>query len=452
MRANQWISDIFLKPQEKRIAETTCKQRELEPLPSSVYDTPRSCNSDMAGETASRSEIQRALFSGESSTTCPKLHIQKSEIKNLSNHINAKREQGELFSVSVSPNSLINICNKNEHEIAPLTRQQGDFMEQLAKTRKNLKQSLKIWKQERKDKKLAITERDNTATNNKIQIPSHRKQQLLLLLNKVKEKQQRNNMKNNGAVTNDNAVRQTLSTGHHDLAGNDFKNVVEQVYQYNNEEDEDEEFIASVIKVGIGDSGAGDRKKKTKTTSLLNFERNTFITNTERKQKKTAKVPCSNSQLDLDATTGNGVTPLVLGGGQRVGHLYAEQQQKIHQLKAQLLEKEKQIDLLQHQLSEAKQEIENSIDFYALSVIKLEGNIIAMSEEHEIEVAKLKEDICVYKKKQAENDRNGSDDPLNNTQHHLLRSSSSAKKTAAHHHYVSNSANKLTDPSRCKQR
>ena len=452
MNANQWISDIFLKPNEKRIGETTCKQRELEPRPSSVYDTPRSCNSDMASEKTSRSEVQRAIFSGESSTTFPKPHIQKSDIKHLSNHINSKINQGELFSVSVSPDSLIKICNKNQPEIAPLSKQQGDFMEQLAKSRNNLKQSLKTWKQERKDKKLAIAERSRTATNNKIQIPSHPKQQLLLLLNKVKEKQQRNNKKNNSAVTSNNAVRQTLSIGHHELAESDVKRVVEQVYQYNNEEEEDEECIASVIKVGIGDSGAGDRKKKTKTISLLNFERDTFITDTERKQKKMAEAPSSKSELDLVAMTGNGVTPLVLGGGQRVGHLYAEQQQKIHQLKAQLLEKEKQIDLLQHQLSEAKQEIENSIDFYALSVIKLEGNIIAMSEEHEIEVAKLKEDICVYKKQQAENDRNRSDDPLNITQHDQLRSSISAKKSAAHHHYVSNNCNKSNDPSHWKQR
>jgi hypothetical protein len=49
--------------------------------------------------------------------------------------------------------------------------------------------------------------------------------------------------------------------------------------------------------------------------------------------------------------------------------------------------------LLQQQLSEAKREIENSIDFYAMSVIKLEGNIIAMSEEHELELARLRKQI-----------------------------------------------------------
>jgi hypothetical protein len=49
--------------------------------------------------------------------------------------------------------------------------------------------------------------------------------------------------------------------------------------------------------------------------------------------------------------------------------------------------------LLQQQLSEAKREIENSIDFYAMPVIKLEGNIIAMSEEHELELARLREQI-----------------------------------------------------------
>jgi hypothetical protein len=465
MRVNNWISSIlFMKAEEDKVTATVTNNKEklrkseIEAQPSSIYETPRSsdeinCNGDGQIIVTPRQSIIPLHLTppvmnscgGDSCTTYPKLrgcpkHNQHHNVKRTA------RDQEDLFSVSVSPLSSLDVSlgsscysaatttngayennNNISTELVPAkqrdrrnhrrdffltkhsTNTTATILDQLGKSQKTFKQSMKAWKKERKEKKSAGNLGTKISDGINKDFPSHWSQPLLdsrpllLLMKKVKEKQRRNSQHNNdinsATVRSNIVMRQSSNRKENIIVLDEFGNFVDSIDHDNHEE---ETLIASVVKVGIGEAGVtGERRKKTKTISGHNFECNTFITpnnGIDNKASLLKKSGKNNSDYFIHTAEGSKNTKMLTGGVGR-GHLYAEQQRKINQLNMQLMEKEKLVDLLQQQLSEAKQEIENSIDFYAMSVIKLEGNIIAMSEEHESELAKLKEQICVLTEK-----------------------------------------------------
>lgn len=470
MRVNNWISSIlFVKADEDKVTTIVANKKEntrkseIETQPSSIYETPRSsdeinCNGD--GQiivTPRPTTIPLHLTppvmnscGGDSCTTHPKLRCCP---KHNHHHGNVKlttRDQEDLFSVSVSPLSSLDAslgssccsaatatndtnenCNNISTELIQAkqrdrrnhrqdfflakhsTNTTATILDQLGKSQKSFKQSVKAWKKERKERKSAGITSTKVSDGDHRDFPSHWSQPLLdsrpllLFMKKVKEKQRKNSQHNNdidaATVRSNIVMRQSSNRKENIIVIDEFGNFLDNTDHDNPEE---ETLIASVVKVGIGEAGvAGERSKKTKTISGHNFECNTFNTPNNGIDNKASllKKSCKNNS---DPHSSKNIGSKILTGGAGRGHLYAEQQRKINQLNMQLMEKEKLIDLLQQQLSEAKQEIENSIDFYAMSVIKLEGNIIAMSEEHESELAKLKEQICVLTEKTLSNNTN----------------------------------------------
>jgi hypothetical protein len=380
----------------------------------------------------------------DSCTTSPKL--KRSARYHLDSIKLATREKEALFSISVSPlssleNSLGSRCGsvstpsndthgtnndiyttlkqpdqqckrgqiKHQRDVLATRQRTKSIMDHIGKSQKGFKRSMKAWKRERKEKNSSSVIRNSRAVNgNDKELLSQQSQTfldsrpLLLLMKKVKERQRRNSQCNIHYHSNQltasgiDIVPQSSKEKESILCMDELGNFVDNIDRTS---PVDEALIASIVKVGVGDPGCtGKRQKKTKMISSSRFECSTLMTPNYVAEKKVSflkKAGKTNSDLGITMTADdkNIDSHTLASGVGGVGHLYAEQQRRIYQLNTKLLEKEKLINLLQQQLSEAKREIENSIDFYAMSVIKLEGNIIAMSEEHELELARLRKQI-----------------------------------------------------------
>lgn len=478
IRLNNWITlSRPLKAEDDEGASSTTAPRsekiesETETQPSSLYETPRSfeegnCQAD-SPMTKRNKMIPWRLTSPVtnscdacSCTTYPKL-------KRSSRHhveLTTKEKEG-LLSVSVSPlssldNSLDSRCGsvatdpntkksskiKHPKDFLFTRQRNSSILDHLGKNHKSLKRSMKAWKRERKEMNSSSVMRSFWAINgNDKGFLTQRREQLLdsrpllLLMKKVKERQHRR-LTASGIRTMPQS-----STGKENIPFMDeFGNFVDNLGRTS---PEDEALIASIVKVGVGDPVlTGGRQKKTKMISSSKFECCALVTPNNSVEKKVSFLKKSgngNSNSDPNShltEDDKNIYSRALASGVGVGHLYAEQQRRIHQLNMQVLEKEKLIDLLQQQLSEAKQEIENSIDFYAMSVIKLEGNIMAMSEEHELEVTRLKEEISALSSKRSPEIITRQNKSQPQIVHHYIRTQnrpSSAPNDCSRSHYHS---------------
>lgn len=467
IRLNRWITLTWpLKAEDDEGASSTTVQRsektESGTQPSSVYETPRSfeegnCQADSPMTKRNNMTPLRLTSPVTNScdacscTTYPKLKKRSSR-----HHVElTTKGKEQLLPISFSPlssldNSLDSRCGSvatdtNTRKTSKImhprvflfTRQRNSsIMDHLGKNHKSLKRSMKAWKRVRKEKNSSSVMRSSRAINgNDKGFLTQRREQLLdsrpllLLMKKVKERQHRRL-----TVSGIRTMTQS-STGKENIPYMDeFGNFVDNLGRTS---PEDDALIASIVKVGVGDPVlTGERRKKTKMISSSKFECCALVTPNNSVEKKVSFLKKSvNPDSHLTEDDKN-IYSRALASGVGVGHLYAEQQRRIHMLNVQVLENEQLIDLLQQQLSEAKQEIENSIDFYAMSVIKLEGNIIAMSEEHELEVAKLKEEISALSSKRSPESITRQNQP----QHHYKRtqnrpSSAPNDCSRSHHHY-----------------
>ena len=340
MKRPTWISSPFRKQPKsstnKEDENPKTPKRTLEPeRVQSFYGTPLSCDFVVA---RTPRHIDNAEVRATGEDTQPTLRIRRFETNNAT-------PNADLFSVSVSPLSSLEFSlssqsgydddynNQLNSQREPSKDKQSlhrpTITERLSKKRQSLKKKIKGWKRhwKRNLQKLSKKKRDENASQQK----------------QVKRSTKKIKLGGHKAKT----------------CFNDF---------VNREMEDSEELIASVIKVG-GD--LKDRKKKTTVTSKELFERCIMDINNPVKGGHA-------KNADVDAIV------------KWAGRLDAEKQAEVQEFQQQLQEKDSQIDLLQQQLVDARKEIETSIDFYAGSVIKLEGNIMAMSEEHEREVAILK--------------------------------------------------------------
>jgi hypothetical protein len=465
IRLHNWISLMMPSKAEEDEGATSStllsKQKiKIETQPSSVYETPRSFNEEIFHADkqimmiSPRNKIIPLHLTppvtnccgADSCTTSPKLK------RSARHHLDlvkvATREKEALFSISMSPlssleNSLGSRCgsvttpsndthgtsndiyttlkqtdqqckrgqSKRQRELSFTRQRTNSIMEHLGKSQKGFKRSMKAWKRERKEKNSSSVNGNEKELLSQRSPPFLDSRPLLLLMKKVKEKQHRKSQFDDHHHSNQliasgiNILPQSSKGKENILFMDELGNFVDNIDRTSSE---DEPMIASIVKVGVGDHGCtGERQKKTKMVSSSRFECSTLLTPNNATDKKVSFLKKSgkknNSASDITMTANDKIidSHTLASGVGGVGHLYAEQQRRIHQLNMQLLEKEKLIDLLQQQLSEAKREIENSIDFYAMSVIKLEGNIIAMSEEHELELARLKEQVSALSNKRS---------------------------------------------------
>jgi hypothetical protein len=160
-------------------------------------------------------------------------------------------------------------------------------------------------------------------------------------MKKVKEKQHRKSQfdhhhhSNQRIASSINILPQSSKGKEHILFMDELGNFVDNIDRTS---PEDEPMIASIVKVGVGDHGCtGERQKKTKIISSSRFECSTLLTpnnDTEKKVSFLKKSGKTNSASDITMTADDKNIDFhtLAGGIGGVGHLYAEQQCRIHQL------------------------------------------------------------------------------------------------------------------------